>query len=268
MAVLNIPIRRGRDFSDRDTYDAPFVALINDALAQKSFPGQDPIGRMIYCGFDSMKPMRIVGVVGDIRQRGPASDPSPEIIMPYEQHPGAGTAMRLLVRTAAEPGLLVEVLRRKAREISPDVPVKFTSMDELLAENVAAPRFRTLLFGIFAALAVCLAMAGVYGVMAYVVGQRANEIGLRMALGASPSHVLRLVMGQGLRLAAIGLAIGLAASFAATRLLTKVLFAVKPTDPVTYVAVGIVLAGVALLATYIPARRALKVDPLIALRQE
>jgi putative ABC transport system permease protein len=207
-------------------------------------------------------------VVGDVRQRGPASDPSPEIIMPYEQHPGAGTAMRLLVRTASEPGQLAEALRRKARELSPDVPVKFSSMEELLAENVAAPRFRTLLFGIFAGLAVCLAMAGVYGVMSYVVGQRANEIGLRMALGASPADVLRLVMQQGLILAAMGLTIGLAASFAATRLLTKMLFAVKPTDPLTYVGVAVVLAIVAVLATYIPARRALKVDPLIALRQE
>jgi putative ABC transport system permease protein len=268
IAALNIPLLRGRDISDRDTYDAPFVTLINEALARKSFPGQDPIGHMIYCGFDSMRPMQIVGVVGDIRQRGPAAEPLPEILMPYEQHPGAGTAMRLLVRTAAEPGALAESLRRKARELSPDVPVKFTTMEELLAENVAAPRFRTLLFGIFAALAVCLAMAGVYGVMAFVVGQRTNEIGLRMALGASPSHVLRLVMRQGLVLAAAGLVIGLAASLAATRLLTKMLFEVKPADPLTYVAVALLLGAVALLATYIPARRALKVDPLIALRQD
>ena len=256
IAALNIPLRRGRDFNAGDTYEAPFVTLINDALARKSFPGQDPIGRMIYCGFDSMKPMQIVGVVGDVRQRGPATEPSPEIIMPYEQHPGAGTAMRLLVRTAAEPGAFAEVLRRKARELSPDVPVKFTSMEELLAENVAAPRFRTLLFGIFAGLAVCLAMAGVYGVMSYVVGQRANEIGLRMALGASPTDVLGLVMRQGLILAAIGLLLGLAGSVAATRLLTKVLFEVKPTDPITYAGVAALLALVAVLATYIPARRA------------
>jgi predicted permease len=268
IAALNIPLLRGRDLSDRDTYDAPFVTLINDALARKSFPGQDPIGRMIYCGFDSMKPMQIVGVIGDIRQRGPAVAPSPEIVMPYEQHPGAGTAMRLLVRATSEPGPLAESLRRKARELSPDVPVNFTSMEELLAENVAAPRFRTLLFGIFAALAVCLAMAGVYGVMAFVVGQRTNEIGLRMALGASPRHVLSLVMRQGLLLAAAGLVIGLAVSLAATRLLTKMLFDVKPTDPLTYVGVAILLGAVALLATYIPARRALQVDPLIALRQE
>ena len=141
-------------------------------------------------------------------------------------------------------------------------------MEALLADNVAAPRFRTLLLGIFAGLAVCLAMAGVYGVMAYVVGQRANEIGLRMALGASPRDVMGLVLRHGLTLAAIGLAIGLAGSFAATRLLTKMLFEVKPTDPLTYVAVAALLGVVALLASYIPARRAMRVDPLIALRQE
>jgi putative ABC transport system permease protein len=141
-------------------------------------------------------------------------------------------------------------------------------MDATLAESVAAPRFRTLLLGIFAAVAMCLAMAGVYGVMAYVVGQRSNEIGLRMALGASTGDVLRLVLGQGLVLAAIGLALGLAGAAAASRLLTTMLFEVKPTDPMTYVAVAAVLATVALAASYVPARRAAAVDPLVALRQE
>jgi putative ABC transport system permease protein len=148
------------------------------------------------------------------------------------------------------------------------VPVKFTTLETVLAENVAAPRFRTLLLGIFAGLAVCLAMAGVYGVMSYVVGQRANEIGLRMALGASTAKVLVLVLRQGLGLAAIGLAIGLAGAVAASRLLSKMLFEVKPGDPMTYAGVIVLLGAVALAASYIPARRATKVDPLIALRQE
>jgi putative ABC transport system permease protein len=176
--------------------------------------------------------------------------------------------MRLLVKTASDPGQLADTLRRKSHDLSPDVPVKFTSMQEMLSESVSAPRFRTLLFSIFAGLAVCLAMAGVYGVMSYVVGQRANEIGLRMALGASPKNVLSLVMRQGLTLAAIGLVLGLAASIAATRLLTTMLFEVRPHDPLTYVAVAVVLGIVAVAATYFPARKALKVDPLIALRQE
>src|SRR5262249_17330946 len=154
------------------------------------------------------------------------------------------------------------------REISPDVPVKFTTLEVSLWENVAAPRFRTLLFGIFAGLAVGLAMAGVYGVMAYVVGQRSNEIGLRMALGASPSSVIWMVLRQGLTLAGAGLAIGLVGAAAATRLLTQMLFQVKPGDPLTYGAVIALLAIVAMAASYIPARRAAKVDPLAALRQD
>ena len=159
-------------------------------------------------------------------------------------------------------------MRRKARELAPDVPVKISTEEMNLSENVAAPRFRTLLLGIFAGLAVCLAMAGVYGVMSYVVGQRAGEIGLRMALGAAPGDVLRLVMRHGLVLAAIGLALGLAGAVAATRLLTNMLFEVKPGDPLTYAAVSALLALVALAATYVPARRATRVDPVVALRNE
>jgi putative ABC transport system permease protein len=267
-ATLGIPLHSGRDFNRSDTYDAPFTAVINQALARKSFPGENPIGHSIYCGFDSMRPMKIVGVVGDVRQYGPAREPRPEIYMPFEQHPRAATDMVVLVRTAAEPSAFFETMRRKAHAIAPDVPVELSTMEARLAENVAAPRFRTLLLGIFAGLAVCLAMAGVYGVMAWVVGQRANEIGLRMALGATTADVLRIVLRQGLGLAALGLAFGLAAAVAVSRLLTRMLFAVKPGDPLTYVCVAAVLAVVAVAATYVPARRAAKLDPLVALRQE
>jgi putative ABC transport system permease protein len=266
--TLGIPIKNGRDFSDGDTYDGPYTAVINEALVKMSFPGQDPIGRMILCGLDSPKPMRIVGVVGDIRQYGPSREPMPEIYMPYEQHPRPAAAMSVVVRTAGDPEALSQVLQRKVRERSTEVPVKFTTMEAELSENVAAPRFRTLLLGIFAGLAVLLAMAGVYGVMAYVVGQRVSEIGLRMALGANSGDVKRLVLRQGMTLAAIGLVIGFAGAIAATRLLTTMLFAVKPGDPWTYAAVAGVLALVALAACYLPARRASRVDPLVALRQE
>jgi len=221
---------------------------------------------MLYCGYDSLKPMRIVGIVGDVRQYGPAAPPSPEIYMPYEQHPGG--YFHLLVRTAGDPLSLSETLLRMMRERNPNVPVKFSTLEARLAENVSTARFRTLLLGIFAGLAVLLAMAGVYGVMAYMVGQRSNEIGLRMALGASQVNVLTLVLWQGLVYVAIGLALGLVGAFAATRLLTSMLFEVKPTDPATYAAVAVILAAVALAASYIPARRAARVDPLIALRQE
>jgi predicted permease len=267
-AALGIPLRTGRDFSAADIYEAPFTAIVNEALVRKSFPGQDPIGHSIFCGLDSLNPMKIVGVVGDVRQYGPAQQPSPEIYMPYEQHPQPSTALSVLVRTTNDPAALQETLRRKTRQRSADVPVKFTSMDASLSENVAAPRFRTLMLAIFAAVAVCLAMAGVYGVMAYLVSQRSNEIGLRMALGASPGDISQLVLRQGMLLAGAGLVLGLAGAIAATRLLTSVLFEVKPSDPMTYAAVAALLAAVALAASYIPAHRASKVDPLVALRQE
>jgi predicted permease len=267
-ATLGIPLKLGRDFNESDTYDAPFAAVINEALAKAALPGQDPMGHLIFCGMDSMNPMKIVGVVGDIRQYGPAREPSPEIYMVYEQHPLPSTHLSVVIRTALEPVALSEAVRRKANERSADVPVKFTTMQASLAENVAAPRFRTLLLGIFAGLAVCLAMAGVYGVMSYVVGQRANEIGLRMALGASPGDVLLLVLRQALTLAGAGIVLGLAGAVGVTQLLTSMLFGVKATDPATYAGVVVLLAIVALVASYIPARRAMRVDPMVALRYE
>jgi predicted permease len=266
--TLGIPLKIGRDFTAGDGYEAPFAAVINEELARKSFPGQDPIGRTIFCGMDSPNPMTIVGVVGNVRQWGPATPAWPEIYMPFEQHPFFATALSLVVRTPGEPSSLSEALRRKIRERSPDVPVKFTTIEASLADNVATPRFRTLLLTIFAGLAVFLAMAGVYGVMAYVVSQRSSEIGLRMAMGAGSGAVLRLVLGQGLKLAAIGVVLGLAGAIAATRALTSVLYEVKPTDPLTFVAVTAALLVVASAASYFPARRATRVDPLLALRQE
>jgi len=267
-ATLGIPLRSGRDFNAADLYDAPFAAIVNEALVRQSFPGQNPIGRVIFCGMDSLRGMTIVGVAGDVRQYGPSRPPLPEIFMPYEQHPQPSAALNVLVRTPDDPATLQQTLRRKTRDRSPDVPVKFTTLEASLAENVAAPRFRTLLLGLFAALAVCLAMAGVYGVMAYLVSQRSNEIGLRMALGASPGDVSRLVLREGMLLAGVGLALGLAGAAAATRLLSSVLFEVKPGDPATYIAVSALLGVVALAASYIPAYRASRVDPLVALRQE
>ena len=215
-----------------------------------------------------MNPMRIVGVVADIRQDGPARPPQPEIYMPYQQHPEPASDLSVLVRTSSDPTALAGALREKVTKLSADVPVKFTTIEASLTENVAAPRFRTLLLGIFAALAVCLAMAGVYGVMSYVVGQRANEIGLRVALGASPSDVLRMVLRQSLTLTGIGIVLGLAGAAAVTQLLTSMLFNVKATDPLTYLGVVVLLLAVALLASYVPARRAMQVDPMVALRYE
>jgi putative ABC transport system permease protein len=267
-ATLGIPLKTGRDFNDGDTYDAQFTAVINEALAKAAFPGQDPIGHSIYCGLDSLNPMKIVGVVGDIRQEGPAKPPQQEIYMPYQQHPMPASDLSILVRTPFDPNALDGAMRNKVAKLSGDVPVKFTTIEASLSENVATPRFRTLLLGVFAGLAVCLAMAGVYGVMSYVVGQRVNEIGLRMALGANPRDVLRLVLRQAAILTSAGIVIGLAGAAAATQLLTSMLFGVKPTDPLTYLAVVALLVGVALFASYVPARRAMSVDPMVALRYE
>ena len=267
-AALGIPLKAGRDFSNSDTEGRPFVAVVNEALVRKSFANQNPLGRTIFCPFDSFNGMTIIGVVGDVRQRGPEQEPMPECYMTYGQHDFNGTTLSIVTRTVGDPNVLAETLRRVAREKSPDVPMKFTTMEAILSENVAAPRFRTLLFALFAGLAVCLAMAGVYGVMAYGVGQRSSEIGLRMALGASAGSVLRLVLGQGLALAGLGLALGLGAAVTGTRLLTTVLFRVRPNDPVVYLAVAALLGLVAMIACYVPARRASQIDPLTAIRHE
>ncbi|HZU47342.1 MAG TPA: ADOP family duplicated permease, partial [Mycobacterium sp.] len=268
--TLEIPLIRGRDFSDADTFDAPLAAIVNQSLARKSFPGEDPIGRKIVCGVDlrSMKPMTIVGVVGDVRQYGPAIAPGPEIYMPFQQHPARSSALQIVARVKTAPGPIEQAMRRKVHDLSPDIPVKFTTMEASLSGNIAAPRFRTLLLSIFAALAVALAMAGVYGVMAYVVGQRSSEIGVRMALGAASSDVLGMVLRQAAVLAGAGVAIGIAAALAASRLLASMLFEVKPADPATYVAVAVAIAAIAIAASYVPARRATRIDPLAALRQE
>jgi putative ABC transport system permease protein len=267
-AALGIPVKGGRDFSNSDTSGRPLVAVVNEALVRRSFRNENPLGRTIFCSFDTLKGMTIIGVVGDVRQLGPEREPMPECYMTSEQHEFNGLTLSIVARTAGDPTTFSETLRRLARERSADVPMKFTTMEAMLSEHVAAPRFRTTLFVVFAGLAVCLAMAGAYGVIAYAVGQRSNEIGLRMALGATTGSVVRLVLWQGLALAGLGLALGLAVAVASTRLLRSMLFQVQPNDPGVYLAVALLLGIVALAASYIPARRASKIDPLAAIRQE
>lgn len=268
--ALGVPLIHGRDFAESDSYDAPLVAVVNQALVRYAFPNQDPIGRIIICGLDerAYRGMRIVGVVGDVRSLGPASPTLPAIYMPNTQHPGFATKMHILARSTVDPASLAQSMRQVAHGISPDVPVKFTTLEASLAENMAAARFRALLLGVFAALALCLAVVGIYGVMAYLVAQRSAEIGVRMALGAAPGSVFGLVLREGLRLTLAGLLLGLLGAVATTRLLANLLFEVKPGDPGIYAGLSLLLTAVALAAVSVPAWRAARVDPVVALRQE
>jgi putative ABC transport system permease protein len=267
--TLQIPVVRGRDFNDADRIDAPFVAVINEQLAKDAFPDVDPIGRTIRCGLDSLEPMTIVGVVKDIRTRGPGRPIQAELYMPFEQHQGPATALNIVMRTSADdPVELGATAARLIRGQNPEVPVRIETMEATLSGATATPKFRTVLLVTFAAVALLLALAGVYGVMAYTVNQRVPEIGLRVALGASPLDVLRLVLKDGGMLVGAGLLVGAALSFAASRFISGLLFGVSATDPLVFGAVAILVALAALGACVVPSRRALGVDPLIALRAE
>ena len=267
--TLRIPVKNGRDFNDGDTNDAPLVAIVNESLARASFPGEDPIGFRIRCGLDRPDFMTIVGVVADVRTDGPSRPAQPEIYMPYLQHSGPAAALNIVVRTdAPNPLTLADTISRTIRQRNADVPIKTTTMIGTLGAAAATPRFRTVLLGAFAVIALLLALAGVYGVMAYSVSQRLPELGLRVALGASPRGIMTLILGQGARLAIAGLAVGLALSLLAGRLLEGFLFNVTPRDPLMLAIVSISVAIAMLAACYVPGRRAVKVDPMIALRAE
>jgi predicted permease len=266
--TMTIPVSRGRDFSDRDEFEAPMVAIVNEALAGRAFPGLDPIGRRIMCGLDTPRFMTIVGVTGNVRAYDPSVAPLPELYMPYLQHPSYGTSLTLVARTSGEPMALANAFRDAIRTADPDVPVRATTMTETLSSSVATPRFRALLVGTFAALALALAIAGVYGVMAYAVSRRTAEIGVRMAMGAASSDILRLVMGEGLQLALAGVATGCAMAYGLAQLLRGMLFAVAPADPVVFLAVPAALIVTAAAATAIPALRAARTNPIQALRAD
>ena len=267
--TLQVPVVRGRDFNDADRIEAPFVAIINEQLAKDAFPGVDPIGRTIRCGLDTLEPMTIVGIVKDVRTRGPNRPVQAEIFMPYEQHQGPATSLNIVLRTdSPDPLALGAAATRQIRARTPEVPVKLETMEMTMANATATPRFRTVLLVVFAVVALLLAIAGVYGVMAYTVNQRVPEIGLRVALGASPSDVMRLVMREGALLVVIGLTAGAVLSFAGARFISGLLFGVSARDPLVFAAVSVLVAVAALAACLIPGRRALRVAPLLALRAE
>ncbi len=267
--ALGIPLRRGRDLSDGDTYPAAPVAIVNEALARQSFPGQDPIGRRLQCGLDRPDFMTIVGIVADVRAVGPAQPPLPEIYMPFEQHPNYATSLSLVVRTAApDPRALTDTIRRTIAGRNPDVPIKPSTMAETLDVTTAGPRFQTFLLVTFAIVALTLSLAGVYGVMAYSVSQRVPELGVRIALGATPGDIRGLVLGQGARLAGLGLTVGIGLALLSGRVLQGLLFGVTARDPSILALVSVTVTVATLAACYIPVRRAVRVDPMVALRAE
>ncbi len=269
--TLGIPLIRGRIFGEQDDWNSPHVAVISHALARQRWPNQDPIGQVIdFANMDgNLKPLTIVGIAGDVRARGLDLPPSPIIYVDYRQRGmRANSSPTILMRSAAPPAEIIPAARRIFHDVAPDVPVKFSTFADEMGGWLADRRFLLLLVGLFATAALTLAAVGIYGVVAFSVTRRTQEIGIRMSLGAQRSDVLHLILGEGTRLALAGVAIGIAASLAITRLLSSLLYGVSATDPITFAAVAVLLSLVALLASYIPARRAMRLDPNTALRYE
>jgi predicted permease len=267
--VMGIPLLAGRLFDAHDSLHAPWVTVISEAFARTHFPNQDPLGKHLKFGFpfDASGVREIVGVVGDVRDLSLGKDPGAMMYVPYDQAPFWGG--NVIVRSSLSTASLANTIRQEVQNIDKDLPVTdIALLPEAIDSSMAQPRFRTLLLGLFAVMALVLAAIGIFGVISYSVTRRTNEIGIRVALGAQSADVLKQVLGEGARLAGAGLAVGLAASIVATRFLGTLLFGVKPTDPLTFAAVAVILATVTLAACYLPARGATRVDPLVALRYE
>ncbi len=268
--TVGIPLRKGRFFSDQDRIDSPPVAIINETMAESYWPAEDPVGkRFSYPDPDSksVQWLTIVGIAGDMHRQGLEKRVAPQVIRPLSQSPD--NEMDLLVRTASDPLTVAGVVRSEVQSIDKSV-AKFgvTTVEGQLADQTAERRFNTSLVGLFSLLALFLSAVGIYGLMHYFVVQRKHEIGVRMALGARYSSVLALVLRQGLVLAIIGIVIGMLCALGLTRMLSSLLYGVAPTDPVTFAASTTILLGVAILACWLPARRAVKIDPVVALRQD
>ena len=268
--TMEIPVSKGRPFNEHDDQKAQRVIIINETLARRYFPGEDPIGKRMTLEDENPKEedwATIVGVVKDTKPLALDGKPAPEMYMPFAQLPAR--SMALMIRTTSKPESVAAAVRRNVQALDRNqLAYGLRTFEGVMSEAVAAPRFRASLLGVFAAVALILAMVGVYGVMSYAVTQRTREIGIRMALGAEPRDALKMVMKQGAKLAVAGVAIGLGGAAALTWLIEGLLFDVRAADPATFVAAPLLLAGVALLACYLPARRATKVDPIVALRCE
>jgi predicted permease len=274
--VMQIPLRRGRFFTDRDNVTSPQVAIIDDVLASRLFPGQDPVGRQI--SLMILGTVQIVGVVGHVKQWGLASDDThkirDQIYFPLLQVPdrfmtSAVAGLTLALRTKSEPLSMISALRARVAGENQDQPVyAVRTMEQIVSTSLGVRRFTMLVLIIFGATAVLLAAMGISAVMSYTVVRRTHELGIRAALGASSQQIVRLVLRQGMRPAALGMGAGLVASLVLTRFMASLLFGVRPADPFTLVAVASLLGGIALVACYLPARRATAVDPIVALRCE
>lgn len=267
--ALGTPILRGRDFLDSDTGDSTLVAIVNSTMAKRFWPGQDPIGKQVGVPIRPTN-MTVVGVVPDFRHKSLRENAEPEIFVPYTQKPWPSMlALQVAVRTTGDPGAAVSYVREAIRAVDPGVPISnVMTMSAAVDDSMSQSRFSMLLLGSFGALALLMASIGMYGVISYAVAQRTREIAIRMALGAERKSVFTMVLAQGARLAALGITIGVAVALIATRLMERFLFGVRPADPLTFGAVITLLVAIALLASYVPARRATRVDPMVALRTE
>jgi predicted permease len=265
-STLEIAIRAGRDFDHRDNARGPQVAIINETFARRFFPGEDPIGRTLITGM-AQRPSQVVGIVADVRSSGLNTPPEADYFLPALQRPERPT--HILVRTDLSPAAMAPLVREALRAMDPDLPLlQPQALSTRIAQTVANRKLALVLLGGFAALALVLASLGVYSVMAHLVAFRTSEIGLRMALGASPAAVMRMVLGHGRRLTLVGIAFGIAGALVVSRLMQQALFEVDPAEPLVYIALSVTLLLVAECASFFPARRATKIDPVIALRAE
>ncbi|MFI5125845.1 MAG: ADOP family duplicated permease [Candidatus Acidiferrales bacterium] len=267
--AMGIPLLRGRDLAESDTADTPQVVLINEAAARQIWSGEDPLGKRVKIGGVDRPWWTVVGIVGDIHQGSLELAPNMQFYVPHAQWPFPDSDMTFAIRAAGPPAVLASAARQAIRSFDASQPVsRIMPLEGYLQLSVQGRRFSLLLLGAFAAIALLLSVVGIYGVTAYSVAQRTNEVGIRMALGAQPRSILWLVVGHGLLLALVGIGIGVAAALVLTRFLRNLLFEIKPNDPVTFVSVVFLLLVITLAACYIPARRAMRVDPMVALRYE
>ena len=262
--AMSIPLRQGRIFTDHDTADSPPVVVISQSLAQKFWGQENVVGKRVTMG---PKASEIVGVVGDVKEASVEDATNPEVYLPYQQQPWP--VFTLVLRSSGDPKNLVGIIQRDVAAIDKDQPLgKSAPMEEVLADKLAQRRLNVLLLGVFGGVALLLALVGIYGVISYTVTQRKHELGLRMALGAQPHHILKLIVGQGMSLALIGIGIGLAGAFILSRYLTSMVYEISVTDPITFAGSALLLVLAAFIACYLPARKALKVYPMDALRQD